>query len=385
METHLEVLDSVCRVGGERFGNKTKYAVKNYTVDLKKAFKLDVLHDNPHIHPQYLRSNCERALHRVSQGATNCGGGCGPVKVWSEHTDTNCSVCMNKKKAGRPAKRKYDARGKIAAWCGDNARPSNTTHATGGDTQESVPTRDSDSQVSMQEVRPGLFTRTAKVEHTTPEETQQLEAVDAQHAIPSQQHQQPVCTTQEERAENLSNTAATTAISCRSTVSGSTAVTALHGSSTVSDVLQASPSKLKGDTADKLMAHLVKAKAVDGKLQVKSSQRGRPQVYIRTTMGEVSSQEASDRTKRRRRSELKSCSESVCVGGDGARAQAVSTLRTLAKEEQEKLLQEAGLAPMNVQAGTALAIKADLRLPWSNSCTEEIETVVSSTWTEARV
>ncbi|XP_065192129.1 uncharacterized protein LOC135823213 [Sycon ciliatum] len=136
-------------------------------------------------------------------------------------------------------------------------------------------------------------------------------------------------------------------------------------SATIAQVLDASPSKLRGDTADRLLGHLVSARSDSGKLEVKQSERGRPQVYQRLTFADTSSEAASERTKRRRTAELRSLTESVCGGSAGASAQTVAILRRMSSDEQMDLLREAGLAPHSPEAGIGLAIKADLMLPWN--------------------
>ena len=76
----------------------------------------------------------------------------------------------------------------------------------------------------------------------------------------------------------------------------------------------------------------------------------------------VKSSEASSRTIRKRTrtlSELRTC----ISGGDNT-VQLKSELRALSKEERDSLLLEAKL-PVEIPPNYALAMKADLALPWA--------------------
>ena len=136
-------------------------------------------------------------------------------------------------------------------------------------------------------------------------------------------------------------------------------------SSTVEDVLSASPSKLCGNVADRLTGHLVAARVHDGRLEVRTASHGKPQVYQRAVVSNVPSDRAADTTLRRRSSELTRHAETVCGGVAGARAQEVAGLQRLSAAEQEQLLLDAGIKAKKPSPGSALAIKADLSLPWS--------------------
>ena len=134
--------------------------------------------------------------------------------------------------------------------------------------------------------------------------------------------------------------------------------------STANDIVHASPSKLRGALSDRLTAHLVGAKETDGKLEVKASPQGKPKTYTRITVADISSADASRKTTDRRSGEMKNIAWSVCGGDEGATAQEVAGLQRMSKKEQDKLLIEAGIGAKTPEAGTALAIKADLNLPW---------------------
>lgn len=75
----------------------------------------------------------------------------------------------------------------------------------------------------------------------------------------------------------------------------------------------------------------------------------------------VKSSEASQRTISRRKT-LSQLRDSIS-GGDGA-TQMQSEIRALTREEREAVLREANL-PIVVSPDKALAIKADLALPWA--------------------
>ena len=136
-------------------------------------------------------------------------------------------------------------------------------------------------------------------------------------------------------------------------------------SSTAAEILLASPSKLRGNVADKLVGHLVQAKAEDGKLVVQASSRGQPQVYTRTMSSTVPSDCASSSTVRRRSFELRDVQLAVCGGEKGVRSQEVAGLKRMEPAELDKLLIGVGRGTGTPCPGTALAIKADLALSYS--------------------
>lgn len=76
----------------------------------------------------------------------------------------------------------------------------------------------------------------------------------------------------------------------------------------------------------------------------------------------VKSSEASSKTLSRRTQTLSKLRSSIS-GGDTS-AQLLSEMHALTKEEREKVLKEAQL-PIEIPPDHALAIKADLGLPWS--------------------
>ena len=144
-----------------------------------------------------------------------------------------------------------------------------------------------------------------------------------------------------------------------------TPVRAITTVSLVGDVLQASPSKMCGDVADRLMSPIALSKTNEGRLEIKSTSQGRPQVFQRITVASTSSQAASATTIRRHSSELQPLSQTVCGGPTGARAQEVAGIKRLSIAEKDQLLQDIELHPTAPSPGAALAIKADVALSFS--------------------
>ena len=135
-------------------------------------------------------------------------------------------------------------------------------------------------------------------------------------------------------------------------------------SSSVHDVLTASPSKLQGNVAKKVTAHLVQAQEEGGVLSVQLKEGCRPQTWTRVTKGQAGTK-CSDRTVKRRTTEITGLREVVCAGPSGASAQQAYGVKQLSTTDQEQLLQDAGLIPKASGAlGSGLALKADLHLPW---------------------
>ena len=134
-------------------------------------------------------------------------------------------------------------------------------------------------------------------------------------------------------------------------------------SSTAKEILTALPSKLQGNIGRKLTAHLVDAHGEGSQLTVFKGTK--PQTWERISRCEVPSDDAAERTKRRRSEMIRAVRETICGAGRGAEAQMSLELNSLPRETQKKLLKDAGLKPNGtLESGTALALKADLGLPW---------------------
>ena len=125
------------------------------------------------------------------------------------------------------------------------------------------------------------------------------------------------------------------------------------------------PRKLRGDVGDRVASHIVLSRVIDGKLEIKSGCRGKPQVFETRTQAQTPSDKASNTTQRRRSSEIQQVTEGISGGEGGARAQEVAGLRRLSSSEQDRLLQAAGIRSTAPVTGVALAIKTHVALPWS--------------------
>ena len=107
---------------------------------------------------------------------------------------------------------------------------------------------------------------------------------------------------------------------------------------------------------------MIKAQAVGGKLEVSTGSP--PQLWVKTTKGRVSSPEASRKTRRRRSLELQNHRWDISGGALGAQSQLADELTRLQRAEQDALLRDADFALQKPGKDIALALKADLHLPW---------------------
>lgn len=425
MDTHAEVISSVCRIGGGLFSectHSTRYRVADYSTSLKEVFNIDVKDDLEGVHPQYFCSKCERVLNRVLAGGKQVGGGCGSPVTWPTHSRTNCKVCQayqvkSKPGPGRPPKRKAK-----------HQRPTSTETQT----HTALPTAQSQAD-TIPEVHSGMdISEETVLAKAMPSYTADLELQAHRYVDINIVQTCKICLKPVDRAietpccndlycgqcicqrlvdnntcltcnnplkaselksphprvarmlssstvrcdyydEALRGCPATMKLmslqehvrQCPFRQGSAQAIRTVRPSSTAAEILSASPSKLRGNVAEKLVGQLVKAHTHGDRLEVKTGERGRPQVFERTTAGTVSSSIASRTTLRRREAELEQRSRTVCVDDSGVRAQDIAGLRRLSAAEQDKLLQDAGLRPSQPAAGSLLAIKADMNLPWS--------------------
>ena len=136
----------------------------------------------------------------------------------------------------------------------------------------------------------------------------------------------------------------------------------LTRSSTVGDLLEYTPSKLKGDVARRATARLALAQMEEGVLEFHTG-GGKPQTLKRVTKRETKS--PSDTTLWRHSSETAGLRTLVSGGAAGSATLLARELRQMDEKDQDKLLQEAGLKAEALTARDAgLALKADLHLPW---------------------
>ncbi len=77
----------------------------------------------------------------------------------------------------------------------------------------------------------------------------------------------------------------------------------------------------------------------------------------------IASGEASSRTVKRRARVLETVRE-VTSGGDGT-SQLAAEVNCLTKVQREELLQQVQLLPLAIPVDHALAMKADLSIPWT--------------------
>ena len=135
-------------------------------------------------------------------------------------------------------------------------------------------------------------------------------------------------------------------------------------SSTVGEVLQSSPSKLAGDVTVRLASKLVSCTSEQGTFHQRAGNHSVQ--WVRQTTPRVPSELASSRTLRRRTKEIEDFRTAVSGGSEGSRTQLQHELRSQPRAERDELLRGAGLLPQCPESGAALAIKADLHLPWNS-------------------
>eukprot|EP00117_Sycon_ciliatum_P031026 scpid26618/ scgid24343/ E3 ubiquitin-protein ligase NRDP1; RING finger protein 41 len=409
--------------------HKTPYPVKNYVEEIAKVFKIDVSKDSPDVHPQYMCSLCQFAIARSMRDDTYkyCSGGCNGPVTWQPHTRSNCAVCKSdavRAKGGRPPKRKAvsELRGQAAKRQTSTASTSaelpegspssqqrRTSSSSSGDTNTIAHTTDSQtSAVTLDEISAHaapMYRAEAALEKERFIDSGAVQecmiclqvvngAVQAKccenifcstcvHTWMKSHNTCPVCrqpmalATLQKPCKLVCNMVSKWGVHCdfhEPALSGCPATVRLHElrghvtscpfnpstssgtpirtatkAATVEEILAASPSKLRGDVSDRLTCHLVSAKAEDGRLEVKTSSQGRPQVFMRTTVGSKQPEEASARTLKRRSLEMERITETVCTTADATR-HGVAGL---------------GATSIKPPSGTALAIKADLSLPWA--------------------
>ena len=138
----------------------------------------------------------------------------------------------------------------------------------------------------------------------------------------------------------------------------------LRPSSSVKEILSMSATDLKGDVAVQLTSHLVSAQQNNGVLEVRNGSHGKAQTWLRVTNARMPSSAVADSTVRKRSHEISMLRQSVSGGSSGSSVQLTNELQRLKRDEQDTLLQEAGLSPRGCAGhGVGLALKADLHLP----------------------
>eukprot|EP00117_Sycon_ciliatum_P000806 scpid26705/ scgid6721/ E3 ubiquitin-protein ligase NRDP1; RING finger protein 41 len=110
MEGHIKKLEQVCRISGGKFTKQdrsTRYSVAERAGEIQACFKINVLNDQPGIHPEFFCRTCKKVLDRYSKASSSFvtrGGGCGSSSIeWVAHKRTGCSVCDTLSRPGRAA------------------------------------------------------------------------------------------------------------------------------------------------------------------------------------------------------------------------------------------------------------------------------------------
>ena len=424
MDEHKGYLQQVCRVGGRKFsslGQSTQYSAKKYEDELLKVYKINISSDNPDVHSECICALCEKTLQRARTHAMYGGGGCGPVVDWHPHSRLNCAFCKTHgaaKSRGRPCDTKSKKRPSTSTSSPLTSTSRTPTRGTSNESgmdikEEHVMANACDVQKAKRELQKERFID----QHIAEIRKLCTNAVDgaiesaccqelfcstcictwlARHSKCSSCEAKMLASSLVRPGKVLSRMLSHRAIHCDfhkpaldgcpeivpikqlqyhvavcpfnpDGTSKQDAIRAVRPSSLVSDVCAASPSKLQGDVAGNLTARMVTGRMSGGRLEFKTSEdhRGHSTVLQLTPTAVVPSTDASASTLKRRTSEMIRQAESISGGSDGARVQLIAGLKKLSATAQETLLQEAGLRSSSPAAGTALAIKADLRLPWS--------------------
>ena len=415
MEFHVENLNSLCRVGGcklpsVRSGRKsTTYLAQDYAPELKKIFMIDVSADKENVHPKYFCAACKTAMQDYKSSAdsavTKCSGGCGQGKlvVWEPHKRVDCSVCITLHKVakgGRPPKsHTYKKAASVPKPENQQNQCSNVSSALDMPLSELL-CRATPSYVSNLELLPSRFSTQLEtlicpicslvvdraVESKCCSTLFCAACVYAWHKCSQlcngcsnptllSSYLQPhsglrrILSQVHISCDNAGTcsldgcTESITLSSLRGHVSQCTGYArSICPSTPVSDVLQAPDFMLQGDVSDRLLSKLISAKSEGSQVQQRTG--GRPVVWERVTAARVSSEEASERTRRRRSSELDHLRHTVCGGLTGSFAQQSHDTRVMSRQSREALLKDAGILPKGTTPGIGLAIKADLQLPW---------------------
>ena len=108
-QKHIQAIESLCRVCGGPV--KQNRACKDHQVAIQAVFSIDTTKDCDNIHPKKLCKKCYAVLSRHNKAVAEERvylHSVQPVE-WRVHDAENCSVCesvTNKKKGGRPPKRR---------------------------------------------------------------------------------------------------------------------------------------------------------------------------------------------------------------------------------------------------------------------------------------
>ena len=93
---HGAALQRVCCIGGLQFDSlskSTKYLAKDLAPEILAVFGVNVRNDLDGVHPPSICRLCRLVLSPFSTAEsqkrdyTRTGGGCGPLQIWTPHTD----------------------------------------------------------------------------------------------------------------------------------------------------------------------------------------------------------------------------------------------------------------------------------------------------------
>ena len=405
-----------------------RYPAIAYASGLRAAFAISIDSDSPSVHPTHICGKCERVVFRVTSGAAHSGGGCAVPREWVPHSRSDCSLCSDlsdRSKGGRPAKKKYSVRTRPAVEGGTHVY-GNDAHSP-GERDSTCIDSDSSIRSGMNLSSEEVFRR-ASPSYKTPDRELSLDRfvfccdeivcsichLVVDQAVEARCCQKlfcascicfwldthctcPLCKCRlmaDELAQphplvvgiiskcivmcDFSESALvgcpvrvplaelTSHVSlCRfnPAVESAPLQRVVESTTTIGDMLSASPSKLRGKVFDKVLKHVVSTCDVDGKLEVRGG-GGSPAMYRKTTVARVASGACSSKTERRRSVLTDSVTRQVCGGEIGAVAHMAAKVRGMASRERDTLLLMANLKPLASKPGTALAIKADMQLPW---------------------
>ena len=101
MDHHLKCLEKLCRVCGTiTTAHRVTYLCSEHTDGLRDGLKVNVLDDDPEIHPKKICNNYYRAITRRGSSVM--------IMQWEGHDDEGCQACnlyAQRAKGGRPKKR----------------------------------------------------------------------------------------------------------------------------------------------------------------------------------------------------------------------------------------------------------------------------------------
>ena len=421
MDFHTENLNFFCRICGCRAFSSgktqriTTYSVSEHWEHISRCFNVDVRNDFPDVHPGNFCGSCKAYITRtIKKKCTEPTPGTGTVErscmVWEPHKRVGCSVCSAMETASKPGRRKKSR--SIGRSSTSEPSPALSTLSTSSDEVFNFQARDVDIRTLLDLATPSYKAcKDLSVDRFVTTFSALVCGICKQivnQAVETPCCSKPVCANclfdwlgstcqcpeckHALRLSNIKPLHVTThsilrelPVHCdnagQTSLEGCSQVMPLHSlashcsncspssikaiapSTTVGEVLTAPKELLQGDTANKLLSHLINSKSVDGKLEQHTG--GPKKLWHRVVNATVSSSAASTRTLERREQSLSALRQSQCGGLAGSRAQLVHATKVMPREKRDSLLQEAGVLGSSPQPGIGLALKADLQLPWS--------------------